>query len=489
MTEEEVELQFFESGVEHWIEKIKQTLELSELTALSFVSEHKIQEVLNLVDSEIEKRALERVFQAVTARKKEENVHVAEYENWWSTLDSRQNDKVLVSAIKSKISEEDKEVFQATDPTQFEHFLKRSTHPNVNRVLRSVFTDIKKAFKHITLKKIHKMFLSFFGGDKQPLQRGHFLVATPKATKEEVVLAKLVPIQSLRQEIQAWFKMYADINRQNVHTCVGDLLKLKVKYEEQPDLWKTNVLYLRETQKTITSIVGILLSSTDSNIKEKISASLRKILGSNVERSYFPNIGYITKILSRGERNPFIISNIQDLTELLQNEISKSRSETTLQSRLEAAIKVLSNKPRTSYENLVCVGVLQVFSFNTESFLFENDLQLNDFKVICEMLKKHLTSFEALKEKEQKQAYVSNLALFSASNRAVAVQYALQNMPESLCAGIRSSYGSLSQRADFENFKSAINKLLPDGYADDDLTTLALSIRSLFYEKRENVKP
>ena len=401
MTEEEVELQFFESGVEHWIEKIKQTLELSELTALSFVSEHKIQDVLNLVDSEIEKRALERVFQAVIARIKGENVHLAEYENWWSTLDWRQNDKVLVSAIKSKISEEDKEVFQATDPMQFEQFLKRTTHSNVNRVLRDVFTNITsrddQAFKpddHITLKKVDKMVSNSNEGTNQPIHRSHILEAGAKTTKSEIVLTEPVPTQSLRQDIQAWFKMNVGVNRQNVHPCVTGLLKLKEKYEALPDLWKTDVLYLRETQKRITSIVGILLSSTDLNIKQKISASLRKILGSNVDRSYFPNIGYITKILSVGERNPFKISNIRDLTELIQNEVSKSPSQTNLQSRLEAAIKVLSNKPRKSYEYLVCVGVLQVFSFNTESFLFENDLQLKDFKIICEMLKKHLANLE-----------------------------------------------------------------------------------------------
>ena len=488
MTEEEVELLFFESGLEHWIERIRNTLKLSDLTELSLAPEDKTLEVLNLLDSEIEKRALEKVFKIVKDGKTEQNVHSVEHEHWLSILDSSQSDKVLVSAIKSKISEADKEIFQATDPTQFEHFLKRTTHPNVNRVLTDVFTNITSKDDQ-ALESDDKTVSKSHEGEKQPLQKVNLHEAAQKSSKAETVL-KPASMQSLRQEIQDWFKRYADINRQNVHTCVADLLKLKVRYEKLGDLWKTDVLSLRETQKRITSIVGILLRSTDLNIQETISDSLRRILESNIDRSYFPSIGYIKKIIGARERNPFQISSIQELTELLQSEVSKSPSETTLQARFEATIKVLSNERRKSYEYLVYVGVLQIFSFNTESFLFENDLQLKNFKAIINMFGKHMTNLEVLEEERQKQAYVLRLALFSANNRAEAVRYVLNNIPEGICAEIRSFVGSFEQGIDFENLKVATNKLLPDDYLDNDLNTLAICIRNRchFTEREKNLK-
>ena len=490
LTEDEIELKFVRVGLEHWIERIKQVLDLSDLTALQSASNDAKDKVMNLAEATIEKRALERVFEMLTPERDRQNVNLSQEAERWSVLVSDEGDKTLVSAIKDKISEEDKEVLKTLDQSEFENFLKKANHPELNRVLTEAFTDIcgkdKKDPKPITddasgvadagpKSQKHEE-------EEDGHQGGNFEDAVGDVT-EDTELRQENLTKALRQEVQAWFKKYEDINLQNVCTCIEDLLSLK---KVSVDLWNKEVIYLREVQKRIISTASILIKMDDENVKKKISTSLGKILKSNVDRSYFPSIGYIMKIINGGEGNPFKVSNVKDLIDILQDEVSKTHDEKTLQSRLEATTKVLSFEPKKSYEYLVYIGVLQVFSLNTESFLFENDLKFKDIKAIHNILEKHTVNIEMLEGKEQKQAYVLDLALCSSSNRVVAVKYACDNMPEDLCGKIRSSSRSFTQLFDFEALKGVTSELLPICCPSDDLNTLVHSLKSqLYFPKRQ----
>ena len=478
VTEDEIELKFLRVGLEHWIERIKHVLELSDLTALQSVSNDAKEKVINLVEAPIEKRALERVFEMLTPERDRRNVDLSQEVGRWSKLVSVEGDKNFVSAIKDKISEEDKEVLKTVDQSEFENFLKKANHPELNRVLTEAFTDtsgkdtkdpkpIKNEAPGVVVggQKSQKL------EEEEPRHQDGNMEEDTKRRQENLML-------SLRQEVQVWLQKYEDINLQNVCTCIENLLSLETKYKVSGDLWNKEVIYLREIQKRIISTARILIKMADSNVKRKISTSLGKILKSKVDRSYFPSIGYIMKIINGGEGNPFKVSNVKDLIGILQDEVSKTHDEKILQSRLEATSKVLSFEPKKSYEYLVYIGVLQVFSLNTESSLFENDLQFKDIKVIRNMLEKHTANIEMLKGTEQKQAYVLDLALCSCSNRQVAVKYACDNMPEGLFGKIRSSSSSSNQLFDFEVLKGVTNELLPNCYPSDDLETLVHSLRS-----------
>ena len=427
LTADEIELMFVRVGLEHWIEPIKQVLDLLDLTALQSGSKDAKEKVMNLAETPIEKRALERVFEMLTTERDRQNVDISQEVDRWSMLVSDAGDKTFVSAIKDKISEEDKEVLKAVDQSEFENFLKKANHPELDSVLTEVFTGIsdkdRKDLKLIvdeapgTVDAVSKS--QKLEEEEPEHQGGNFKEAVGDIAED--TRSRQDNQMSLREEVQVWLKKYEDINLQNVCTCIMDLLSM---YKVSGDLWNKEVIYLREVQKRIITTVSILVKMPNSNVKKQISTSLGKILKSNVERSYFPSIGYIMKIINGGEDNPFNVSNAKDLIGILPYEVLKTHHETSLQSRLEATTKVLSLETKKSYEYLVYIGVLQVFSLNTESFLFENDLQLKDIKAIHNMLEKHTANVEMLEGTEEKQAYVLDLALCSSSNRVVAVNYA-----------------------------------------------------------------
>ena len=135
-------------GLGHWIRKIKEVTNISKLKFLRTTTKEKRDEVLNLAQTPVEKRALTKAFQFLTVREEhpKEDLVIPYGQN-----QVRLEGNILMSAINDRItdriSRKDKELLQTIDETKFQLFLKKANCPELNSVLTTVFTEITRKFK------------------------------------------------------------------------------------------------------------------------------------------------------------------------------------------------------------------------------------------------------------------------------------------------------------------------------------------------------
>ena len=142
--EEEIQLFFVKEGLGHWISKIKEVMNISNLKLLQTISEDVRDKVLDLSQTPVENRALRKALQFVTGK--------AEHPKDELVVPDDQNQvgfegNIWMSAITDRMSRKDKELLQTVDETEFQLFLKRANYPELNSVLTAAFTEITRKFK------------------------------------------------------------------------------------------------------------------------------------------------------------------------------------------------------------------------------------------------------------------------------------------------------------------------------------------------------
>ena len=112
----------------------------------------------------------------------------------------------------------------------------------------------------------------------------------------------------LRKDLGLWIEKFTLISRQNTELCLEELITLKKRYKDIDELWKEEVIYLREVQRRIMSMSKVLKDSTEKKQREDIVTSLKIILDwtqiqtpIQIQTIHFPKIRFVAEIIREAE--------------------------------------------------------------------------------------------------------------------------------------------------------------------------------------------
>ena len=145
--EKEIKQIFTKEGVEHWIEKIKEILEIPNVTLFRYLESEDCEEVLKNVKSRLEKRALLKVFQKLIPLRYEHQTVKATNEGFDNDVrdvmrEAGLDDKVWVSKLREWFGIGDLRLLENYEKPQFEEFLKHVDNSAQNLALRVVFSKL-----------------------------------------------------------------------------------------------------------------------------------------------------------------------------------------------------------------------------------------------------------------------------------------------------------------------------------------------------------
>ena len=121
----------------------------------------------------------------------------------------------------------------------------------------------------------------------------------------------------------------------------------------------------------------------------------------------------LPEILSRKVKH--IILNRMDV-----NDVSKQRE---LLNELECTIWKWHKSSNSSYQYLACIATLSLFGFSLEKFCFESVLSVKDLENLSKMLEENVKELKNLTQKQEKEAYVLNIALHNRFETSEVVRF------------------------------------------------------------------
>ena len=285
---------------------------------------------------------------------------------------------------------------------------------------------------------------------------------------------------SFRQKIRIWLDKYMIIDQQNLKSCLKDLVGLRSVSDK---IWLREVLYLRDVQKRMNWIVKHLKTVTNQETRNELAGMLRQIFHpvDKVSINMVPNVRAITEFIciQKATKEPFAMRNIKQLPGIMNERMDQmSNLESNIrviQMRLETTVKVQAKNRDNVYEYLVCVGVLKLFGFSLNGFLFQYHLSKNDMFNIVQMLDAHLKIFGSLHNKVQRQAYVLNLTFCCAQERERSLQYTISKFPEELCPELKDVRTFKQTSIATRHLRKTVHNLLYDSHLQTKLDLMSVS--------------
>ena len=296
-------------------------------------------------------------------------------------------------------------------------------------------------------------------------------------------------IMLLRLDVQIWLEK--GLNREEVRFHIQDLVQLKRKYESIGKQWVHDVIYLWDVQKVLVwAAKEIKQKNTNKRNQQEMVAAVKDILQplNCIQASNFLCLREVLNCIAEKEENydPFKMETLMILPTRIKKSMEKEGlQEDTLketQHRLESTMRDYSAK-KMSFEYLVCLGVLQLFSFNLQTFTFEYYLSEEDLRSICKVLKEAFLICRKIASNKGKQAYVINLALHGMQHKLATVQYMMDNMPGGTCPELSLAFKFCRSggRYNFKPVQMAVHNLLGEEQKSPDLGALMCSLTSQFH--------
>ena len=320
------------------------------------------------------------------------------------------------------------------------------------------------------------------------------LKKTPKMRIE--ICEKEKQRSNLRREIQLWIERFSYLSSHNVHLGIRNLASLRKKYYEIKSEWQNEVLYLRDVQMRLVWTGKLLQETTDPMQRLQLVSALKHVLNpiENIYIEHFQDIRDITEKLKEFEGNSdthfVVVDDLRQLSDALKENLNvKEEADVMqLQERIEFGMKASQTK---GYSYLLCLGVLRLFGFSPDSFLFDHLLEVEDISSMAQQLEIHFGNWDPLPE-NLKQAYIFKVGLCSPTRNETMIRHILDNIPGGICNELNDTYNQMhcyENGIDLEKFHLAVNKMLQKGGVDFDLQSLAFSLKSQLFVHHKHSLP
>ena len=305
-------------------------------------------------------------------------------------------------------------------------------------------------------------------------------------------------LKSLRRDIFLW-QQYETENEKSAIESIKDLAKIRNKQIIKVEDWFEEVLYLPVVQEKIARVVEIANKKVGSLEQMQILTSLRTILHplNRVKASYFKDISEIKRLINNCispdtiHLSPFKITNIVGLPQILKNEIgkfnhlqgavsSKNDPASKLKNiclRLETTITAWRKNHPPNLHYLVCIAVFHLHGFSLRENLFDSYLDTEDICEIVKQLDYSFTKLNSLWSMKDKQAFLLSLALNSPHQKQESVQFMIDTLSCDIDAVLASNWAKVNNASHLDTFQAFIEKQLGDDQCEENLHTMALSIR------------
>ena len=297
----------------------------------------------------------------------------------------------------------------------------------------------------------------------------------------------LITEKALRRDLKMWIKNYDNISEDTLCFAVKELSIIRSRYR-RCQYWEKDALSLRDVQERLRQATQNVKNIAGTKQKSEAAAALRQILTLSGEIQVpFPSLKEINEFVLQVEGNssgyPSLkLSNVEQLPGHLKARLESMGANADLELKqlhceLESTMKGWRKQKAYCYEYQTIVGVLHLFGFNLVNFSFRSWLSQRDFVTISEMLAIHLAN---VKNTQQKQTYILNIALCDVENRETAVMYMIKHMPNGACRevteAIQRSRGE--DAINLEKLRSEIEKMLPETLLKDNLPAFVEAFRS-----------
>ena len=295
-------------------------------------------------------------------------------------------------------------------------------------------------------------------------------------------------IQALRDSVKDWLKRCENLNPEDVHAGIENLVLLRKDCGDW-DLWYKEVLRLREVQKNIMFSANHLKHTAEER-KASLIEGLKAVLNpvENIEEKHFPKVREVIKNVYSGvTRKPFKIKSIRQLPAILEEEMKKIPSDDEIKNsdvigileRLETTIKLQLQNNEKPYPDVLCILIVQLFGWNCENQMFGYSLSNIDLISFQRMLDEHMKQFESLRTDKERQAYLLDLALCLTSDKKSAVEYVVEHLPVALCKDFKDV---LSADDDgFEKLQRVVDPHLRSKHTKLKRKSLIFSIKTQLY--------
>ena len=254
----------------------------------------------------------------------------------------------------------------------------------------------------------------------------------------------------LRRELQLWIDRFKNVSQQNIEPAVKNLASLRKKYNKIEFEWQREVVYLRDVQTCMLGAATQAMKTSDEGRRTDLAAALKHILSpvEQIKTEHFHKIRIIIQSLREveGDTNvdPWELQNLKQLPETLKRDLelvgeNPERGDTDLdqlQVRLEKAMKAIFENPPKQFIYLVSLGVLHLFGFSLDSFMFDHLLTTAEVENMTQQLETHFQNIEDVPNKV-KPAYTLGIGLSCLEGKHTIVQYMLDELSESLCQELK----------------------------------------------------
>ena len=160
---------------------------------------------------------------------------------------------------------------------------------------------------------------------------------------------------------------------------------LRKKYDKLDSCWQNEVIYLRDVQTKLLWVADFILKvTTNPDQKMQLIAAMKHILipVEEIHESHFPKFRYVRQSIKETsghtDAHVFAGNNLRQVTDILKEDISRktdNRDLEILQLKLEKTAKDIWNSSAKNLDYLMYIGVVSLFGFNANSFLFEINCQ------------------------------------------------------------------------------------------------------------------
>ena len=139
---------------------------------------------------------------------------------------------------------------------------------------------------------------------------------------------------------------------------------------------------------------------------------------------------------------PITIEHLTDLPDIIDNKrkyftLNRDEDDETKFSEivdlLESTVWKWHRSSRQSYEFLTCLVTLSLFNFSLDDLNFKHTLQEEDVEKLSAILRDNFRELRTLRETEEKQAFVLNIAINNPFEKTKVLHYILENFKDQIC--------------------------------------------------------
>ena len=197
-------------------------------------------------------------------------------------------------------------------------------------------------------------------------------------------------VEFLRNDLRKWQDDYPTAVPENVLSPLRRLVSLRIRYNLKDSEWQREVVLHRNVQRFMHHVTRLIpkVKSTkpaEDYGEDQIRAAvlLRQVLDpiDEIPTNRFPNFRHIelaTKEITKIQKDvpPFEVKKVAEFPDVWQrykiennlNDVDEEHILEQAQLKLESTIKHWDQTKQLTHENLVFIGVLQVFGFDITAF-------------------------------------------------------------------------------------------------------------------------